>query len=331
MFPQLDPFGPEASPVVLAVAAGVAWLYLRGLRRPRLAGGQPGLLRPLLFAAGVLALVLSLDAPLSPPAQKLFLVHQVQHLLVRLLGPLLIVLSRPWPVLAAGLPRTWRKLLGRMGTRPAVARARALFLRLPVAFALLVASLYLWQVPALHEAALATPPLALLAHGAMVAAGLLFFALILDPRDPPEGAPHPFRALALIGVILSNILLGSLTTLKETVLYTGYGTGERLWGFAPLADETIGGYTIWVPSSILILLTLLILTNGWNAAESRHWAARHGWRGSNSAALEYPETAEELWLKVKDTNRRTGRTMAAISLTVFAFVVITVTVLVYAL
>lgn len=328
---SFDPFGPALSPVVLATLAGSIWLYLRGAARPRLVRERVGVVRHTLFAAGAVFLAIAFDGPLATAGHGLFFAHQVQHLLIRLLGPMLIILAYPWPILSAGLPHSLRRGLWRIGHRPAVLRAVRVLTRLEVSLAMVVASLYLWQVPALHNAALAAPPLALLAHIGMASAGLLFFAVVLDRRDAPEGATQSLRLLTLVGVILSNLLLGSLTTLKEVVLYSGYDMAGRLWGFAPMADEMAGGYTIWVPSSMVIVAAIMLVFNGWNAAEVRRWNDRHNWTGSNAAMLEFPETAYELRLKVAGPNRRMGWTLALVSAAMFTTVMITVSTIVYAL
>lgn len=325
-----DPFGPALSPVALVAIVGLAWPYLRGAGRTRLVGERAGPVRHGLFAAGTLMLALAFAGPLAGAGQRLFTAHQVQHLMIRLLGPMLIVLAHPWPVLRAGLPRGIRRGLARSGDRPATRAAVRALTRLDGSFILLIAALYLWQVPALHNAAVTMPPLALLAHLGMTLAGLNFFAVVLDRRDAPEAATQSLRLLALVGVIVSNILLGSLTTMKETVLYTAYDDAGRLWNLAPMADETTGGYTIWVPSSFVIIAAIILVFNGWNAAEVRHWNARHLWTGSNSAALEYPETAYELRLKVTEPNRRMGRTLALVSAAMFATVIITGATIIYA-
>lgn len=329
-FSTLGPFGPALSPLVLAAIAGFIWLYVRGAGHPRLVGEHAGPLRHGLFAAGAVLLALAFEGPLASAGARLFAAHQIQHLLIRLLGPMLIILAHPWPVLRAGLPRRVRRRLGRFRGRPTSKVAARVLTRLDVSFVLLIAVLYLWQVPALHNAAVAMPPLALLAHLSMALAGLNFFAVVLDRRDAPEGATQSLRLLALVGVIVSNILLGSLTTMKEMVLYTAYDTAGRLWDFAPLADETTGGYTIWVPSSFVIIAAIILVLNGWNAAEVRRWNARHSWTGSNAAALEFPETAHELRLKVTEPNRRMGRTLALVSAAMFATVMITGATIIYA-
>lgn len=328
---DFDPFGPALSPVALVVIAGMVWLYLLGAARPRLVREHVGPVRHALFATGTVLLIFAFDGPLASAGSRLFAAHQVQHLLIRLLGPMLLVLAHPWPVLCAGLPREMRRVFGRFSGLPTARTAARILTRLDVSFALLVGALYFWQVPALHDAAIAIPSLALFAHLSMALAGLNFFTVVLDRRDAPEGAIQSLRLLVLVGVVVSNILLGSLTTMKEVVLYSGYDIAGRLWDFAPLADETVGGYTIWVPSSFVIIAAAILVFNGWNAAEVRRWNARNERTGSNAAALEFPETAYELHLKVADPNRRMGRTLALAAAAMFATVMITATTIIYAL
>jgi len=165
----------------------------------------------------------------------------------------------------------------------------------------------------------------------MVFAGIGYFAMLFDPRDPPEGARRGARLISAFAVIVSNIVLGSLITLKEISLY-GTDISASSVRLTSLADETIGGYTIWVPSSMILIAAIIFILNGWNAAEARRWNARYElMRGSNSAVLEFPETAAELHLKVAEPNRNMGRTLALASFAMFSIVMITIVTLVYAL
>jgi putative membrane protein len=140
---------------------------------------------------------------------------------------------------------------------------------------------------------------------------------MFDRRDSPAGIPHQVRLLMLIGTIVSNILIGSLTTLKEIVLYTAYDDIGRLFAMSPLADESTGGYTMWVPASMMCLVALLIVIHGWGKQETRRFARSRGWSASNSAALDNPQTAEELLIKVREPNRSAAITLAATSATMF--------------
>ena len=315
-----DPLGPGMSLGALILAALALWLYARGLARSRRLRPEPSLWQQSFFGLGVLLMLAATNAPLAPLGKSLFSVHQVEHLLLRLAGPLLIAVAQPWGVFHAALPREWRS------------RARALdgmglirWLRHPVlATALLIAALYLWQVPALYALAQRVPAVEISAHLSMALAGLWFFALLLDPRDPPEGMRRGGRLLAGIVVIVSNILLGSLTTLKEVTLYSAHRAATWPGQLSPMSDEAIGGYTIWVPSSMVMIAAIILVFNGWNRAEEHRWNARHAlMRESNSAALEFPETAEELRIKVAKPNSDMGRTLAFGALAMFAVVMVT--------
>jgi len=318
---------PLAAPIGLgAVLTLVIWF--RGAAQVRLAGGAVTISRHLFMLSALALLVLAVASPLSGLVTRSFALHQWQHLLIRIAVPMLLVLAWPGRVLLAGLPARVR----RRWFKPVLASALfnrliRLSLRLPVAFVVFVAALYLLQIPALHNAAVQTVVLRGFLHALLFLAGLIFWGAVLDRRDPPEGALRPMRALALLLAIVSNILLGSLTTLKEVVLYPAYDLHERLFSASPMSDEVIGGYTIWVPSSMIFIVGVLIVLHGWGKYEDRQFNLRHLWSGSNSSALEYPETAAELRLKLRSPNQATAVVLASVSLGIFIIVFATMTVI----
>ena len=322
-----DPFGYAISPVSLVSVSLAAWVYMRGLVRSARIRGTVSMWRQALFFAGLTCILAATNAPLASLGHSLFSVHQVEHLLLRLAGPLLIAVSQPWRLLQAGLNRRWRRYLGALGKSITLR-----FLAHPItATAALITSLFIWQIPVLYGLAQRIAAIEVFAHFAMVLAGIWYFGMLFDPRDPPEGARRGARLISGFAVIVSNIFLGSLTTLKEVSLYASYQTaGTGL--IDPLSDETMGGYTIWVPSSMLMIAAIILVMNGWNAAEVRRWNSRYElMRGLNAAALEFPETAEELRLKVAKPNREMGRTLALGAFAMFSVVMITLVTIVYAL
>jgi len=323
-----DPFGYTISPVFLIAIGLAAWLYIRGQARSARIRGTVSIWRQALFFAGLTCIFAATNTPLAPLGHSLFSVHQVCHLLLRLAGPLLIAVSQPWRILKGSLTRPWRRIFVALGRSRGVRFAA----RPATATALLVAALFVWQVPALYGLAQRIAAIEALAHVSMVLAGIWYFAMLFDPRDPPEGAKRGARLISGFVVIVSNIFLGSLTTLKEVALYASYQLSRSKTGLNALADETIGGYTIWVPSSMIMIAAIILVMNGWNAAEERRWESRYDlMRKSNSAALDFPETAEELRLKVAKPNRDMGRTLAMGAFAMFVVVMITLVTIVYAL
>lgn len=116
----------------------LAGMYRRGLARPRLFGERVGGERHVLFALALLIWLAVALTTLSHAGQRLFLFHQVQHLGLRLIAPLVFVLARPWPVLRAALPRPARRALRDLGARPLPRAAAHMATRLPVAFVMLI-------------------------------------------------------------------------------------------------------------------------------------------------------------------------------------------------
>lgn len=323
----LDPLGYAISPAVILCIGLAAWAYISGLARSVRIRGTVSIWRQILFFAGLALILAATNGPLASLGHSFFSVHQVDHLLLRLAGPLFIAVSQPWRILQASLKRRWRRNLSALSSSRWVG-----FMAHPaIATFLLVVALFTWQIPVLYGLAQRIAAIEVLAHLAMVLAGVWYFGMLFDPRDPPEGARRGARLISGFVVVVSNIFLGSLTTLKEVSLYASYQTTKTgLLGALP--DETIGGYMIWVPSSMVMIAAIILVMNGWNASEVRRWDARYElMRGSNTAALEFPETAEELRLKVARSNRDMGRTLALSALVMFLIVMITVVTIVYAL
>jgi len=96
LFFLYDPFGDELSPVSLIVVGLTAWLFLRGLKIHVRCLGRVSGWRRTVFFVGLAVVLVATNGPLPPLGHSLFSVHQVEHLLLRLVGPLLIAVSQPW-------------------------------------------------------------------------------------------------------------------------------------------------------------------------------------------------------------------------------------------
>lgn len=308
---------PEISGPMLLIVI----IYVRGALRRRSVAQPPSAARHALFLAGMLALFLSLQSPIDPMGERMFVMHQIQHFLLRMVGPMLIMLSHPQGVLVAGLPdRVRRTLLAPMMRSGALSATFDLFTRPVVAFVLFVLSLYFWQVPSVHNAALLDPMIHWLMHLTMLAAGLLFFAMIFDHRDVPSAPPHFLRILLLFATILANIFLGAITVFKTDVLYTAYDIEGRLFGIAPLSDETIGGLILWVPASMMSVVAILVVVYDWNRTEAKRVRRGHGHAGPRHASAE-AWNQNEGRARAVGPSTRFGLLLGLLAVTMFGLVI----------
>ena len=171
------------------------------------------------------------------------------------------------------------------------------------AIALFIASLYFWEVPRFHDLALCNEALHYVMHASMLFAGLLFWWRVFDRRPAPQGARYGVRLLMLWLAILSSIVLGDYAALKSTVLYEAYDALGRLFDYAPLADEQIGGILIWIPSSMMCVVAAIIVIHLWGRHETHVDEKRAARPSPNSAASPSTMSASAMIERQRPKNR----------------------------
>lgn len=231
--------------VVLPLAV-LAILYAAGRHRRRRGAGRA---RDTAFFGALLALLAALCSPLDALSEHLFWVHQIQHLVLAMLVPILVMLAAPQAALIAGLPPALRHRA--LPSLIASSPVRIVFGALThpaVATLLLMAAMSLWQIPRLHDAALQDGTVHDFMHASLLAAGLLFWWRVLDSRPPPVGASWLARLWMLeIAWMMDSLVSGYLLS-KGTVLYPVY---DHLGlAISPLADEALGGAVSWLGGTI---------------------------------------------------------------------------------
>ena len=259
----------EFSPLVLALCAGAVVLYARGLRRMP-AEERPGIGRRLAFFAGWALVYFVMQTRWDYWSQHMFFIHRIQHLVLHHLGPFLVALAQPLPVLARGLPRgmearvfrpLWRSRPMRIGYR--------LLQNWLVAPVLFVGLIFFWLTPTIHFAAMLNDRLYQVMNWSMLLDGLLFWALMLDPRTRSQGALIDLgpRIFLLLGASLPQIYIGARIGLATHELYDVYSVCGRAWPISPIDDQSIGGLVTWIPAGMMHLFGVLVLLARWMHAD----------------------------------------------------------------
>jgi putative membrane protein len=106
--------------------------------------------------------------------------------------------------------------------------------------------LWLWHVPAIYEAAMASHVLYWGLQAGLVAAFTWFWSAVI--RSPADPLPR----LTAIGVGAGQMgLLGALLTFAPEPLYATHSVAPVAWGLTPLADQQLAGLLMWVPAFLL--------------------------------------------------------------------------------
>jgi cytochrome c oxidase assembly factor CtaG len=233
------------------------WIYAAGIweLQQRTGGWSSALTwRALSFAAGLFTLFLALVSPLDALATALFSAHMIQHMLLIVIAPPLLVLGvSPAPFLRA-FPQSMQRKLGQWWQRIAVSRpAWRTFTQPPVAWVLSTLVLWAWHAPPLYQAALQNESLHMLEHLSFVGTSLLFWQGITRLGRGSLGT------LALFTMALQGGLLGALLTFAPTPWYEAYASTTQAWGLSPLEDQQLAGAIMWIPMGTAYTLAALIL------------------------------------------------------------------------
>ncbi len=257
---HLDPL------VVLGVALA-AVLYARGATSL----GRVDLARAAAFYAGLVTSVVALVSPLATLAERLFLAHMVQHLLLIMVAVPLLLLGAPALPLLRGLPRETRAFLLRPFTRSgALHRVTALLANPLVALGVYVVLLSAWHLPALYDAALESEAVHVLEHVSFLAIALLFWLQVIDPHPFRAPLRHPFRIVYLFVATAHNTVLGGVLSFADRALYPYYASLlERPFGIAVLSDQQSGGAIMWVPGGMVHLVAISLVFAAWLNSEDR--------------------------------------------------------------
>lgn len=309
----------QFTPDIVVATLLVAVLYGAGLWRSRNKQQAARRWHGVSFYAGLGAMFLALQSPIDTFSEHVFVLHQVQHLLLHSLGPMLFMLAAPQGLLITGMPEWLRRYALVPVILNRAVRTIFGFLSQPVvATFLFVGTLYFWQIPSYHDLAVLNDAVHYSMHVTMLAAGLVFFWRVFDPRPAPFGTRYLVRVAMLWVAICTNILIGAFLTLKTEVLYPAYDELGRLWVQNALQDEMLGGLTIWIPGSMMCVVAVLIVIRMWG----RHDTKRESWcRRGVIAAVGSFEPLGNPGLQAQSRNRALAFRLAVISLTVFMTII----------
>jgi cytochrome c oxidase assembly factor CtaG len=250
---------------LLGTAYVTGWVRLRR-RVPRVA--RPWRLG--LYLVGLATIGLALVSPVHALAAVLFLMHMVQHELLIMVAPPLLLLADPMAVILWGLPRRGRRLVGRLLARGGAVRRMLWALTwMPVAWGVYVVHLWAWHLPVAYQAVLRYGPLHDLQHLGFFATAVLFWWPIAAPAPRLHGfIPYGWRILYVLAATAQNTILGAAIALPGRLLYPYYASTPRLWGVSPLEDQAYGGGIMW-EGGAMFLIALLVLVARYLEREER--------------------------------------------------------------
>ena len=203
----------------------------------------------------------TLNGPLHDLSDRhLFSAHMVQHLVLTLLFPPLLLVGTPaWMADALLAPVLRRPLTGRL--------VRMLTRPLP-ALGIYAAALILWHLPVVYDAALRLHAWHIVQHLTLMGSAVLAWWPVLSPSTLIPRVHYGAQILYLFAFGMPMTVVAAMITGAETLLYTAYTEVPRVFGLSPLTDQRLGGVLMWVPAGLVPLLAFTAVFFRWAAAEA---------------------------------------------------------------
>ncbi|WOO41684.1 cytochrome c oxidase assembly protein [Rubellicoccus peritrichatus] len=217
--------------------------------------------RLICFITGVITVYIAVASPLDAFAGFLLQVHMIQHLLLTVVAPPLILLGSPWLPLLRGLPKAWvRDGIGPLINGPFGRTLIRTFGNPVLAWILFVGSTLTWHIPGLYDRALRYESWHAAEHFCFFVTGLLFWWHIVLPWPARQKWSRWLIIPYILSADLLNTVLASFLSFYDQPLYPVYETMPRLWGISVMDDQIAAGVIMWVPGSIAFLVPAFFIT-----------------------------------------------------------------------
>jgi putative membrane protein len=263
------------STVIGLAALGAAYLWgARHLRaRAVAAGAEPPALerkQRMAFFGGLTVIFVSLNGPLHDLSDTfLFSAHMVQHLLLSLAVP---------PLLLAGTPGWMLRPFLENARVAAIARAITRPVRCFIIFNVVIAA---WHLPPLYNTAMAHHSVHIVQHLTFLVASVLMWWPFLSPLPELPRLAYPGQMLYCFLMVIPMSIVAIYIAMADHVLYPAYSSAPRVWDITPLSDQQIGGLIMWVPGGLLFYVVMTFVFFKWAGRDTDTTAgAQVDWRPS---------------------------------------------------
>jgi cytochrome c oxidase assembly factor CtaG len=249
---------PPAASFALALTA---LLYLRGWLLMRRAGVPfIPLWRAASFLLGIFSLWFALASPLDTFSGFILTAHMLQHMVLMMIAPPLILLGAPLVPLVRGLPVfAAREFAGPFLNWRVAMRIGNALIHPAVALILMGAAMFAWHTPRLYELALASGAWHEVEHACFFLASLIFWWPIIQPWPSHTHRPRWILVPYLLIGDLQNTVVSAILVFSDRLIYPSYGTTPRLFGFSALADQAAAGAIMWVVGSTVFLIPATVI------------------------------------------------------------------------
>ncbi|MFD3476316.1 cytochrome c oxidase assembly protein [Streptomyces sp. NPDC058695] len=261
----------SADPFFLIGCLVALGLYGWGVVRLARRGDSWQVGRTLSFVIGVLTVMLAMCTKLNDYGMVMFSVHMVQHMVISMLSPILLLMGAPITLALRAMPVARRGSKGPRELLLMLLHSRYMRIVTHPAFTipLFIASLYALYFTPIFDTLMGSKVghIGMMVH--FLAVGLVFFWPIMGVDPGPHRPGYVMRMLELFAGMPFHAFFGIALMMASGPMIGTYEHPPASLGIDALADQTAAGGIAWAFSEVPSVLVLLALLFQWKKSEDR--------------------------------------------------------------
>jgi cytochrome c oxidase assembly factor CtaG len=240
------------------------------------------------FYLGLLVVWIALQSEIDLGGAQLLWVHMVQHDLLVMVAPPLLLLGIPTWIMWRAFPASWRRavlilalryrwpwrfgqVIGRLATTPALI------------LGIFIGDFLLWHIPFFYDLTLYHANIHIIEHLLFLGTALLFWAQIISTHPQRRMAKHPAQArrhtrrmsypqqvMYLAAAALAMNILGAIFVFSTGPIYQYYAGLARSPDMPSVViDQHYAGAAMDVPGTLIFFCDMMIILGLWLLEDER--------------------------------------------------------------
>ena len=267
---------PHLEVVLGLILVQCAYLYGIGpYRRRQTDSPEINPRQTIMFTLGTFVIFLSLTSPLHILSDHyLFSAHMLQHVLITLICPPLLIVGTPGWLASKLFQHRWSISVFRRIFHP---------LGAVVIFNIIFS---MWHLPILYNLSVSYHWVHILEHSLFISASIVMWWPICSQVQSIPKLPYPIQMLYLFVMSLAQIIVFGIITFAREPIYQHYIDAPRIWNISPLVDQQLGGIIMKVGSGFLFLFLMIIAFFKWFDEDSNSEETAYNEQDSTERELQ---------------------------------------------
>ena len=204
------------------------------------------------FTLGVMVIFAALVSPLHVLSDKyLFSAHMLQHILITLVAPPLLILGTPDWLIRRLLRPDWAFRAMRVATHPVAA-----FAAFNVIFSM-------WHIPALYNLSVTNHGIHVGEHLLFIGAAVIMWWPLTSTMPELPRLSYPAQMIYLFVLSIAQIIVFAPITFARQPLYQWYVDAPQVWPLSDVVDQQIGAIIMKIGGGAIFMALIIVAFLHW--------------------------------------------------------------------